>query len=151
MKRRREGEDGGEKKAGEGDRTVTDEEVEEFFTILRRISEAWPMIARRDGDASVNLGERWLPEFVMEDFEAGERDQGPGSRDEDQISRQLDLNQEPKSDSVPPKTQTETARRRGGLVEIVFSDEGEDTVVVAVASSGKAKKKSVRIGLRIVG
>ncbi|KAH7658513.1 hypothetical protein IHE45_17G092900 [Dioscorea alata] len=111
MKRRREGKEGGEK-VGEGDRTVTDEEVEEFFSILRRISEAWPMIARRDGDPSVNRGERWLPEFIREDFEAGERNQGRGSRDEDQISRQLDLNQEPKSDGVAPETETETVRRR---------------------------------------
>nr|XP_010907502.1 NRR repressor homolog 1 [Elaeis guineensis] len=56
------------------DRKVTDEEVEEFYAILRRIREASRGFAVRNGNRGGGGGGRggaasWIPAFRLEDFE----------------------------------------------------------------------------------
>ncbi|XP_019708037.1 uncharacterized protein [Elaeis guineensis] len=106
-----------------GDRTVTEEEVDEFYAILRRIHETSRTFAVRKGKGGVvggggRRGRRanssWVPAFKLEDFEeigtvkvngtetpANEEEisGGEGRRRsalaEDGISVCLDLNTEP--------------------------------------------------------
>ncbi|KAG1334792.1 protein NIM1-INTERACTING 2 [Cocos nucifera] len=59
--------------------SVTDDEVEEFFAILRRVREAARCFPVRDGDGGAGVRKRvaaeglstWRPRFEREDFEDG--------------------------------------------------------------------------------
>ncbi|XP_026664237.2 protein NEGATIVE REGULATOR OF RESISTANCE-like [Phoenix dactylifera] len=58
------------------DRTVTEEEVEEFYAALRRIREVSKGVVSRNGSRGVRGGGRggaasWVPAFKWEDFEEG--------------------------------------------------------------------------------
>ncbi|XP_073110343.1 uncharacterized protein [Elaeis guineensis] len=63
----------------ERDQSVTDDEVEEFFAILRRLREAARCFPVRDGDGGAGVQRRvaaegqstWRPRFEREDFEDG--------------------------------------------------------------------------------
>nr|XP_010916366.2 protein NEGATIVE REGULATOR OF RESISTANCE [Elaeis guineensis] len=105
----------------EGDRAVTDEEVEEFFAILRRMRDFSRCLAvdidgggagrpREVADGSMRVAARWSPTFAREDFAgpgAGNEDGGKGSSEaeeeaaaveretEKSTPRCLDLNAEP--------------------------------------------------------
>uniref|UniRef100_A0A7N0TKS8 Uncharacterized protein n=1 Tax=Kalanchoe fedtschenkoi TaxID=63787 RepID=A0A7N0TKS8_KALFE len=88
--------DRGRKREREGDpiATVTDEEVEEFYAILRRMRR--PVKYFGGGGRS---GKRWRPSFVAEDFNAVSADDGAEKEKEKGVEggrvRGLDLNVHP--------------------------------------------------------
>ncbi|XP_038985591.1 protein NEGATIVE REGULATOR OF RESISTANCE-like [Phoenix dactylifera] len=63
----------------ERDRSVTDDEVEEFYAILRRVREAARCFPVREGSGGAGIRRRvaaegqsrWRPRFEREDFEVG--------------------------------------------------------------------------------
>lgn len=71
-----------------------DEEVEEFFAILRRIQIALKYFQKRDGGRELTAAP-WSPSFEREDFEGVERI--PVRQEGDQNAG-LDLNSDPASD-----------------------------------------------------
>ncbi|KAG1334791.1 protein NEGATIVE REGULATOR OF RESISTANCE [Cocos nucifera] len=103
----------------EGDRAVTDEEVEEFFAILRRMRDVSRGLAvdidgggagrpREAADGSMRVAARWSPTFAREDFAgpgAGNDEGGKGRFEAEEAAveraaeratpRCLDLNAEP--------------------------------------------------------
>lgn len=109
----------------EGDRAVTDEEVEEFYAILRRmrdVSRRLPIDIdggvvsrpREVADGSMKAAVRWSPTFAREDFAgpgAGNDDGGKGRSEaeeaatvervmENALPRCLDLNAEPEPEGL---------------------------------------------------
>ncbi|KAH7839398.1 hypothetical protein Vadar_003669 [Vaccinium darrowii] len=95
-KRTRVGEDNGVKKTEEPD----DDEVEEFFAILRRIRVAVEYFqkGRRPELAAKESSSRRSPSFLRRDFVAVDGVKGQGEEEGD---TGLDLNAEPDSDSEP--------------------------------------------------
>ncbi|KAL0430120.1 UNVERIFIED_CONTAM: hypothetical protein Sradi_0638000 [Sesamum radiatum] len=77
-----------------------DEEVEEFFAILKRIQVAVKYFKRRNGDRCTDEGltakPLWRPSFEREDFDGVKKE--PARSEEDQNGG-LDLNSDPASDS----------------------------------------------------
>ncbi|KAL0342932.1 UNVERIFIED_CONTAM: protein NIM1-INTERACTING 2 [Sesamum angustifolium] len=78
-----------------------DEEVDEFYAILKRIQVAVKYFKRRNGDRYADGGltakPLWRPSFEQEDFDGVKKE--PASRKEDQNGG-LDLNSDPAWDSV---------------------------------------------------
>lgn len=112
-------------RAVEGDRAVTDEEVEEFFAILRRMRDVSRCFAadidggvvgrpREEADGSMRVAVRWSPTFAREDFAgpgSGNDDGGKGRPEaeeavavervtENTAPRCLDLNEEPEPEDL---------------------------------------------------
>lgn len=110
---------------GEDDRAVTDDEVDEFFAILRRmrdLSHCFPGAAdgvgsgppRAAADGSIRVAVRWNPAFAWEDFKppvSGEDDRGKGHSKEEAAAvvervaenattRDLDLNADPEPEGL---------------------------------------------------
>ncbi|KDP29399.1 hypothetical protein JCGZ_18320 [Jatropha curcas] len=97
---KRKREDDGERKRSKGKRALnqretaaTEEEVEEFFAILRRIRVAVKYFEKNDG-------KRWEPSFEKEDFEEVNGDIEPKRKEEDCVDENtgLDLNSDPPSE-----------------------------------------------------
>ncbi|KAJ0989165.1 hypothetical protein J5N97_007521 [Dioscorea zingiberensis] len=98
-----------EKRPGNGDgggetREVTNDEVDEFFAILRRFRDAKKRLAvARANHVSMDCDRRWTPAFLWEDFQATNavKDSGRKRRrsatEEDPIHRCFDLNAEPET------------------------------------------------------
>ncbi|XP_008797861.1 protein NEGATIVE REGULATOR OF RESISTANCE [Phoenix dactylifera] len=111
-------------RGAEADQAVTDEEVEEFFAILRRMRDASRCLAvdmdgggagrpREVADGSKRGAGRWSPAFAREDFAgpgAGNDDGGKGRLEAEEASaervtehatpRCLDLNAEPEPEAL---------------------------------------------------
>ncbi|KAK4430204.1 hypothetical protein Salat_1321100 [Sesamum alatum] len=77
-----------------------DEEVDEFYAILKRIQVAVKYFKRRNGDSSTDgdltAKPLWRPSFEREDFDGVKKD--PAISEEDQNGG-LDLNCDPASDA----------------------------------------------------
>jgi hypothetical protein len=118
MSRRRSGHDGPAEgstapkstKRPRGERTVNDDEVDEFFAILKRLQEVKKLkTSLASGDESRRCGVSWQPVFTLDDFKevANGRDRNHRStneRDDDAndneaVSR-FDLNAEPEIEST---------------------------------------------------
>lgn len=111
----------------EMDRSVTDDEVEEFFAILRRVREAARCFPVRDGNGNAGARRRiaaaegmstWRPRFEREDFEDGSNVRGDRRRRgaeevasgreaaaeervaENAVPRRLDLNADPSPEEL---------------------------------------------------
>ncbi|KAL2234990.1 protein NIM1-INTERACTING 2 [Sesamum indicum] len=78
-----------------------DEEVDEFFAILKRIQVAVKYFKRRNGHRCADRGlmtePLWRPSFEREDFDGVKKE--PASSEDDQYGG-LDLNSDPASDSI---------------------------------------------------
>ncbi|KAF5745270.1 protein NIM1-INTERACTING 2-like [Tripterygium wilfordii] len=75
----------------DGEQTVKEEEVEEFFAILRRIRVAVEYFNKGDSKGGRDSTEkRWRPSFRKEDFEGVDGGSSGGKRE-----RSLDLNSDP--------------------------------------------------------
>ncbi|XP_059659178.1 protein NEGATIVE REGULATOR OF RESISTANCE-like [Cornus florida] len=88
--------------------TQEDEEVDEFFAILRRIHVAVKYFEKR---YAVPEGRRrvftaWRPSFTWEDFEGVNGVNEPANREERPESRYLDLNSDPTKLVTHPKLKT---------------------------------------------
>ncbi|KAH7682603.1 hypothetical protein IHE45_05G132700 [Dioscorea alata] len=89
-RKRKKGE-GNEREEGKRDRTVPEEEVEEFFAILQRLRDAYLRRRQRDGEHAAAW---WRPAFEMEDFQNDKVD--PPISASDPIPRMIiDLNADP--------------------------------------------------------
>ncbi|ONI31394.1 hypothetical protein PRUPE_1G309800 [Prunus persica] len=93
----------GKKAKVEGDHpeTVTEEEVEEFFAILRRIHVAAKYLGKTDDGLTASM--KWRPSFEVQDFEEDNinliKDQKDGEKKaEGDFS--LDLNSHPETESI---------------------------------------------------
>ncbi|GFP96599.1 hypothetical protein PHJA_001804000 [Phtheirospermum japonicum] len=95
-KRRKAREDGG---GGVRAVAVADEEVEEFFAILKRIRVAVKYFQERNGGHIDLTAAMWSPSFEPEDFEGVEK-----YPDSSGVKRNagLDLNSEPDPDDLGP-------------------------------------------------
>ncbi|KAF2311105.1 hypothetical protein GH714_019577 [Hevea brasiliensis] len=89
-----EGEKSKEKGVVNGGEAVAEEEVEEFFAILRRIHVAVKYFEKNDG------GKRWKPSFEIEDFEEVNGEVEGEKKEEDSLdeSTGFDLNSDPPSE-----------------------------------------------------
>ncbi|WOL03984.1 hypothetical protein Cni_G12705 [Canna indica] len=119
-KRRRPADDDGVAKRGR--RSVTDQEADEFFAILRQLRAASRFFTIKGGDdgdkKKSSVGDEdvnWRPAFAMEDFDAV-KNAGSNSKHERvaeaeepiQFRRELDLNTEP---AEGPRVRGELCRR----------------------------------------
>eukprot|EP00262_Sarcandra_glabra_P008775 TRINITY_DN22513_c0_g1_i1.p1 TRINITY_DN22513_c0_g1~~TRINITY_DN22513_c0_g1_i1.p1 ORF type:complete len:132 (+),score=18.04 TRINITY_DN22513_c0_g1_i1:77-472(+) len=106
--------DGRKKTARESDgkETVTEDEVEEFFTIIRRTHAAAQYYGNGNGKGNggkmTEIGKGWTSSFEWQDFEEGngDRDENNGERFPLEKQRKavrvcLDLNAEPEPDAEP--------------------------------------------------
>ncbi|KAJ9140732.1 hypothetical protein P3X46_031340 [Hevea brasiliensis] len=89
-----EGEKSKEKGVVNGGEAVAEEEVEEFFAILRRIHVAVKYFEKNDG------GKRWKPSFEIEDFEEVNGEVEGEKKEEDSLDENtgFDLNSDPPSE-----------------------------------------------------
>lgn len=103
-KRKDDGESNGKRgKSREGDHGVKeevvppDEEVEEFFAILKRMQVAVKYFQSRNGggDAAATA---WSPSFKPEDFEGVKKDGNSSEETQNYTNAGLDLNFDPVSD-----------------------------------------------------
>ncbi|KAH7569839.1 hypothetical protein ACOSQ2_018006 [Xanthoceras sorbifolium] len=84
--------------------TVTEDEVEEFFAILRRIQVSLKYFEKNKCDGRMLTENRWLPRFQADDFDkhndvnADNNNDNGGKKDEDVVGDSgLDLNSDPAS------------------------------------------------------
>ncbi|KAF5751928.1 hypothetical protein HS088_TW02G00947 [Tripterygium wilfordii] len=84
---------GGKRVKSDGEQTVKEEEVEEFFAILRRIRVAVEYFDKGESKGGREMREkRWRPCFRKDDFEVV-----AGGSNGDKRQRSFDLNSDPPS------------------------------------------------------
>ncbi|XWS23246.1 hypothetical protein CRYUN_Cryun29cG0105000 [Craigia yunnanensis] len=80
-----------------GESNVTEEEVEEFFSILKRINVAVKYFQKANVAGRKVTGNGWRPSFLLEDFEGDIDVKNEGKRELGDLEEEsvLDLNLEP--------------------------------------------------------